>query len=133
MTTASSRRALEALVQTGAAECRYLRMGAGTRVLFLLPARREAWIDAGLVQRLAHCCCAIVPELPAGDATFGDWLAGFLDGTGLSPCTVVAEAGLAPVLEPFARLDDRIVRLLFIADRTADAQAADVLVRMLVD
>lgn len=103
---------IEALVQAGAIESRYVRTGSGSRLVLLLPPRqRRAWLDGSLLPRLAARYCVVVPEVPASapDAV-APWLQSFLDGIGVERCSVVAEAGLARPLYRACRSDERIER-----------------------
>jgi hypothetical protein len=132
MTWAGWPHAIEAVVQAGTVESRYLRLGSGMRVVLLLPSCRDLWIGGPLLAKLAERYCVIVPELPielqvAMHASRVDhtllagahlgmarWLFGFVDGMGIERCAIVAERELAGALCPIISGDERIERLVLI-------------------
>jgi hypothetical protein len=147
MSWAGGPHAIEAVVQAGTAESRYLRLGSGMRIVLLLPSRRDLWIGGPLLPKLAERFCVIVPELPielqvAMHATRADrtlpagpplgmarWLFGFLDGMGIERCAIVAERELAGALCPIVYGDDRIERLAFIGHAVSCGPSGNRVVR----
>lgn len=112
MSTSAGPRVIEALVQAGAFESRYVRAGSGSRLVLLLSGQRRAWLDGSLLPQLAARYCVVVPEIPGGCAPdeVAQWLQTFLDGIGVERCAVVAEPDLAASLYRAARCDERIER-----------------------
>lgn len=87
---------IEAVVQVGADETRYLRCGRGERVILVLAADDEERLR--LLRRFADGCCVIAPVLHrplrrAADqeAAVEAWLRDVIDGLGLErPAVLLA-------------------------------------------
>jgi hypothetical protein len=121
---------LEAVVQAGPTETRYMRAGNGPQLLVLGRAADAPWLEE-LVPRLAEHFRIFVPELPpwvaeaaavaAQDMTGADavteWMRGLIGGLGLDRPGIVAAAPLAELLLRFAASDgDRLDRIALIAE-----------------
>jgi hypothetical protein len=112
---------IEAVVQVGEAETRYLRRGRGARAVVVLAEDEPERLR--LLERFSGAACVIapVPFVPARHASgahalsaagLADWLLGVIDGLGIERPEVVlspALAGLAPVL---ARRCGELVQLV---------------------
>jgi hypothetical protein len=95
---------IEAVVQVGAAETRYLRCGRGTRVVVVLAstaAERAALMARfGAEYRVIAPLPAAVPALSAMAAPdIEQWLRGVIDGLGLERPTVALAPDLAWLAE----------------------------------
>lgn len=88
---------IEAVVQVGAQETRYLRCGRGERVVVVLAGDTEDRLRLMRRYAAAHCVIAPVPHEPVaggahgaegpagqgGAAALEEWLLGVIDGLGL--------------------------------------------------
>jgi len=99
-----------ASVTAGGVDTEYLRCGRGPALVLLTERGDGAW-TGGVVQELSRDFLVLAPRRPPG-VTFADWLAGFLDGLGITRATIVAEGSeLAPALA-FADADSlRVARV----------------------
>lgn len=85
---------IEAVVQVGALETRYLRCGRGPSVVLLLADAP----DPGAVARLAADHRVIIPTPPVPPLAPGDlerWLRGLIEGLGLEQPVLALAPGLA--------------------------------------
>ena len=99
-----------ASVTVGGVDTEYLRCGRGPALILLTERGDEAW-TGGVVQELSRDFLVLAPRRPTG-ISFAEWLAGFLDGLGITRATIVAEGSeLAPALA-FADADSlRVARV----------------------
>lgn len=104
---------IEAVVQVGATETRYLRCGSGPRAVIVLAADEEERL--GMLRRYAPVYRVIAPDMadcPAGAGraagavprpgasaahTPRDWLLGLVEGLGLDRPLVALSPALAPL------------------------------------
>ena len=94
---------------------RYVRRGGGHPVLLLRAHGDASPLWPALVEALAAHHRVIVPETPDGDAGWGAWLRGFIDGVSSLPVTLIAAGDhCLPALE-LALLDTgRLARLILV-------------------
>lgn len=101
--------AVEAVLQTGTIETRYLRAGTGTPILLLFQSTREGSLGAGLFTQLAARYRVVAPRVPDGVGCAGmplaRWLRELIDGLGLVQPTAIADESLAGALLGFALVD----------------------------
>ncbi len=131
---------IEAVVQTNGSETVYRRAGSGRPVLLLV---RDAALRDRLLSDLSGGCRVVAPVMPPevadaasgpargevgggpgadGDAPFGAWLRGVIDGLGLSAPALVAGPELAPAVLAFAVADpDRAERVVVLGGPAAGA------------
>ncbi len=120
---------IDAVVQAGGWETRYVRAGRGPQVLILTMAGDGGWAH-GLLSALASRFRVYLPERPglgsdidirSEDAAV--WLRGVIDGLGLDRPVVVADAELQPMLESFTTTDAELVgRVTLIGAPTDDVE-----------
>jgi hypothetical protein len=113
----------EAIVQTGAVETRYRRVGQGPQLLLLATAPEPDWMTRA-IEPLAQRFRVFVPEVPAwateapwpaASSPAGDWLRGLIDGLGLDCPGVVAGSEMTGMLTRFVNTDaDRLDRVAVI-------------------
>jgi hypothetical protein len=101
---------MEAVIEAGGAETRYVRAGAGRPVVLLLRAVGERAHGSGvaadpLFARLAAEFRVIAPALPAGRVLTG-WVRDVVDGLGLDRPALVVDAGIAAGMIPVAAAED---------------------------
>lgn len=114
---------VDAVVQTGAVETRYRRVGHGPQVLLLSTAPEPEWMTRA-IEPLARRFRLFVPEVPAwvaeapwppGSSAASDWLRGLIDGLGLDCPGVIAGSELTGMLTRFVHTDvDRLDRVAVI-------------------
>jgi len=108
-----------ATVTAGGVDTEYLRCGRGPALVLLTERGDEAWTGS-VVQELSRDFLVLAPRRPP-DVTFADWLAGFLDGLGITRATIVAEGSeLAPAIT-FAQADGlRVARVVLLLRGATD-------------
>jgi hypothetical protein len=114
---------VDAVVQTGAVETRYRRVGHGPQVLVLATAPEPEWMTRA-IEPLSQRFRLFVPEAPAwvaeapwpaGSSAASDWLRGLIDGLGLDRPGVVASSEMTGMLTRFVHTDaDRLDRVAVI-------------------
>lgn len=104
---------VRATIMVGEVETQYRRAGAGPSLLVL-----RALADTPLLELAAYArvivpdtttIAALTPDL-AGRHPFVQWIAGFLEGLGVTVTTVLAPASLAPELSELAKAQPGVVR-----------------------
>jgi hypothetical protein len=112
---------IEAAVQVGSEETRYLRHGRGARVVVVL-AEEEAE-RVRLLERFSGAACVIAPvpsaaargasgEIVLSAAALADWLIGVIDGLGIERPEVVLSRALAGFAPALARRCGELVQLV---------------------
>ncbi|HEX6132401.1 MAG TPA: hypothetical protein VFZ24_00375 [Longimicrobiales bacterium] len=88
---------IEAVVQVGTSETRYLRCGRGQNAVVVLAEKASERIR--LMREIPDGCSVIAPvpdALPEADAAaFDAWLRGVIDGLGLDTPRIVLSPGMA--------------------------------------
>jgi len=99
---------------------RYRRSGTGRSVLVLDTANGASlWPE--LMHVLGSNFRLIVPEVPAGNAHQGAWLAEFLEGLGTTSVSLIAASDFCvPALDLVLRGADQISQLVLVPDGEAD-------------
>ena len=97
---------------------RYRRSGVGRAVVLLLcPGESPEPFWPALLEALGADFRLIVPELPAADADVAGWLAGFLEGLGVSNVGVLAaDRFCLPALELALLEGDQLTRIVLVSD-----------------
>jgi hypothetical protein len=96
---------IEAVVQVGAQETRYLRCGRGEQVVVVLAAGEDERLSLMQEYSVAHRVIAPVPwdrsgwRIHVGSDAVGSWLDGVIDGLGLERPTVVLASDVAWMAE----------------------------------
>lgn len=98
---------IEAVVQVGARETRYLRCGRGERVVVVLAGQEDERLRLMRRYAVGHCVIAPVPhQADAAPAAAADaleqWLRGVIDGLGLDVPAVVLTPEYAWLAERLA-------------------------------
>jgi pimeloyl-ACP methyl ester carboxylesterase len=108
-----------AVVRVGDSVVEYSRSGCG-RPVVLLGVPSQSALQIGLSERFK----LVVPETaPAGD--FMAWLGSFLDGLGLTQVDLVADGFAQPVVEFALQQPERVNRIVLLAARPGEREAAD--------
>ncbi|HEX6309897.1 MAG TPA: hypothetical protein VFZ69_17125 [Longimicrobiales bacterium] len=88
---------IEAVVQVGTRETRYLRRGRGPHAVVVLA--ESAGERVRLMREVPGGCCVIAPVTDtlhdADAAAFDSWLRGVIDGLGLDAPAIVLSPGMA--------------------------------------
>ena len=105
---------IEAVVQVGAQETRYLRCGRGDQVIVVLAEDAAERLNMLCHYAQHHRVIAPVPdECPDPNGTAGltmeNWLLGVIDGLGLDQPAIVLAPGLAQVAERLTQADMRVL------------------------
>lgn len=106
---------IEAVVQVGAQETRYLRCGRGERVVVVLAAGEDERLSLMREYSAEHRVIAPVPYdrsgwwIHVGSAAVGSWLDGVIDGLGLDRPTVVLASDVAWMAEWLVGSGDRFM------------------------
>jgi pimeloyl-ACP methyl ester carboxylesterase len=115
---------VEAVVQTGPTETRYVRAGKGAPVLLLLDGGAVAAVASQLLETLVSEFRLLLPALDvhggdfadAGQGSFSMWLRNFMDGLGIDRFAVIATTACADALAAFATTDpDRVRGVVILA------------------
>lgn len=105
---------VEAVLQTGTIETRYLRAGAGAPMLLLFQGALTDALGAALFTQLATRYRVVAPRVPVGvggaGMPFVKWLRELVDGLGLVQPTAIADESLAGALLGFSLVDPGRVR-----------------------
>jgi pimeloyl-ACP methyl ester carboxylesterase len=123
---------VEAVVQTGPTETRYVRAGKGAPVLLLFDDGAIAAVASQLLETLVSEFRLLLPALTghgtdlaeAGQGSFSTWLRNFMDGLGIDLFAVITTTSYADAIAAFATTDpDRIRGVVVLA--TGSPEAAD--------
>jgi pimeloyl-ACP methyl ester carboxylesterase len=123
---------VEAVVQTGPTETRYLRAGQGAPVLLLFDGGAVAAVASQLLETLVSEFRLLLPALTgngidvadAGQGSFSTWLRNFMDGLGVDRFAVITTISYAEAIAAFATTDpDRIRGVVVLA--TGSPEVAD--------
>jgi pimeloyl-ACP methyl ester carboxylesterase len=115
---------VEAVVQTGPTETRYLRAGKGAPVLLLFDDGVVAAVASQLLETLVSEFRLLLPALTghgtdfadAGQGSFSTWLRNFMDGLGIDRFAVISTISYADAIADFATTDpDRIRGVVVLA------------------
>jgi pimeloyl-ACP methyl ester carboxylesterase len=115
---------VEAVVQTGPTETRYVRAGKGAPVLLLFDDGAVAAVVSQLLETLASEFRVLLPALTgrgtdfadAGQGSFSTWLRNFMDGLGVDRFAVITTTSYAEATAVFATTDpDRIRGVVILA------------------
>jgi pimeloyl-ACP methyl ester carboxylesterase len=121
---------VEAVVQTGPTETRYLRAGKGAPVLLLFHGGAVAAVASQLLETLVSEFRLLLPALTgngsdvadAGQESFSAWLRNFMDGLGVDRFAVITTISYAEAIAAFATTDpDRIRGGVLLATGSAEA------------
>lgn len=116
-------RRVEAVVQTGPVETKYVRAGKGAPVLLLLDERAVTAVVSQLLEALTAEFRLLLPAIdgdlvlnaPDGHAAFCSWLRDFMDGLGVDRFALIATAHYSAAVAAFMSTDperiDRVVLL----------------------
>lgn len=96
---------VDAVIEAGGAETRYLRAGSGRPVVLLLRAHGGGSAPDPLFGRLAAEFRVIAPTLPA-DRVLTGWVRDVVDGLGLDRPAFVVDAAVAAGMVPVAASED---------------------------
>jgi hypothetical protein len=106
---------IEAVVQVGAQETRYLRCGRGEHVVVVLAAGEDERLSLMQEYSAGHRVIAPVPydrsgwRIHVGSEAVGIWLDGVIDGLGLERPTVVLASDVAWMAEWLVSSGDRFM------------------------
>jgi pimeloyl-ACP methyl ester carboxylesterase len=115
---------VEAVVQTGLTETRYVRAGRGAPVLLLFDDGAVAAVASQLLETLVSEFRLLLPALngngsdfaDAGQGSFSTWLRNFMDGLGIDRFAVIATTSYTDAIAAFATTDpDRIRGVVVLA------------------
>jgi len=124
---ADTARAVESWAEVRAHDqvMRYRRTGIGRAVLVLRSFDEPEPLWPELLEALSAGFRLIVPEPPATDTDVADWLAGFLEGLGVSNVGILASDDFCiPALELALLEADQIARLVLVPDGAGSEQRA---------
>lgn len=96
---------------------RYVRRGAGRPVVVLRASDDADALWPELLDAIAAHCRVLIPDAPATDASFADWLRAFLDGVGHPTVMLIATRRYCVSALELALLDPERVAALVLVPR----------------